>query len=55
MTDEDNMAHALSLARAAGEAGEVPVGALVLGPEGEVLGDGDLWGMDWFVAGVSGQ
>lgn len=23
--------------------------------EGEVLGDGDLWGMDWFVDGVSGQ
>lgn len=22
---------------------------------GEVLGDGDLWGMDWFVEGVSGQ
>lgn len=23
--------------------------------EGEVLGDGDLWGMDWFVDGVTGQ
>ena len=22
---------------------------------GEVLGDGDLWGMDWFVEGVTGQ
>jgi basic membrane protein A and related proteins len=22
---------------------------------GEVLGDGDLWGMDWFVSGVTGQ
>jgi basic membrane protein A and related proteins len=24
-------------------------------PEGEVLGDGDLWGMDWFVSGVINQ
>ena len=23
--------------------------------DGEVLGDGDLWGMDWFVNGVTGQ
>ena len=31
------MARALELARTAGEAGEVPVGAVVLSPEGTVL------------------
>ena len=34
------MREALSLARQAGEAGEIPVGCLVLGPDGEVLGEG---------------
>ena len=33
------MARALELARAAGEAGEVPVGAVVLSPEGAVLAE----------------
>ena len=34
------MQHALQLAREAAAAGEIPVGALVLGPDGEVLGTG---------------
>ena len=34
------MDEALALARAAGEAGEVPVGALVISPSGEVVGRG---------------
>lgn len=34
---EAAMDRALDLARTAGEAGEVPVGAVVLGPDGEVL------------------
>ncbi|MGC5628142.1 tRNA adenosine(34) deaminase TadA [Georgenia sp. Z1344] len=34
------MARALELARAAGAAGDVPVGAVVLGPDGSVLGEG---------------
>ena len=34
------MRRALDLARAAGEAGDVPVGAVVLGPDGAVLGEG---------------
>lgn len=36
----DAMSRALELARAAALEGEVPVGALVLGPAGEVLGEG---------------
>ena len=34
------MARALELARAAGESGEVPVGAVVLGPDGSPVGVG---------------
>lgn len=34
------MLRALELARAAGAAGDVPVGAVVLGPDGAVLGEG---------------
>lgn len=34
------MAEALGLARAAGEAGEVPVGAVLVGPDGAVIGRG---------------
>lgn len=34
------MAAALQLARDAGEAGEVPVGAVVVDPEGRVIGEG---------------
>jgi len=37
---EENMRAALALAREAAEAGEIPVGCLVLGPDGEVLGEG---------------
>ena len=37
MTDDEAMAVALAEAAAAAEAGEVPVGAVVLGPDGEVL------------------
>ena len=40
--DEDVTAvrHALRLAAAAGAAGEVPIGAVVLAPDGEVIGSG---------------
>ncbi|WP_299446360.1 nucleoside deaminase [uncultured Phycicoccus sp.] len=34
------MRHALALAGQAGRAGDVPVGAVVVGPSGEVLGEG---------------
>ncbi|WP_061961149.1 tRNA adenosine(34) deaminase TadA [Demequina flava] len=34
------MREALALARAAGQAGDVPVGAVVLGPEGDIVGSG---------------
>lgn len=34
------MARALALARAAGAAGEVPVGAVITGPDGELLAEG---------------
>jgi tRNA(Arg) A34 adenosine deaminase TadA len=38
MSDEAVMAHALALARAAGEAGEAPIGAVVLDPaKGEII------------------
>ena len=37
---EEAMRSALALAREAAGEGEIPVGALVLGPEGEVLGRG---------------
>ena len=37
---EEAMDKALALAREAADEGEIPVGALVLGPEGEVLGRG---------------
>ncbi|GGY49964.1 tRNA adenosine(34) deaminase TadA [Parvularcula lutaonensis] len=40
MNDEDAMTRALELARAAAERDEVPVGALVLGPDGAVLAEG---------------
>jgi len=37
---EQNMSRALALARTAFERGEVPVGAVVIGPDGAVLGRG---------------
>ncbi|HXE30941.1 MAG TPA: tRNA adenosine(34) deaminase TadA [Terriglobales bacterium] len=40
MTDSEWMREAIRLAEAAELAGEVPVGAVVLGPEGELLGRG---------------
>lgn len=41
MTDETHMRRALELAREAAEAGEVPVGAVIVDPQtGEVLGEG---------------
>lgn len=39
-SERDAMARALELARTAAAEGEIPVGALVLGPAGEVLGEG---------------
>jgi tRNA(Arg) A34 adenosine deaminase TadA len=39
MTDEEAMDRALELARIGAERGEVPVGAVLLGPEGEVLAE----------------
>jgi tRNA(adenine34) deaminase len=40
VTDEEAMAIALGEAAAAGEAGDVPVGAVVLGPDGDELARG---------------
>lgn len=40
MTREDYMRRALALARMAGAAGDVPVGCVVAGPDGRVLGEG---------------
>ena len=40
MTREDYMAFALELAREAAEHGEVPVGCVVAGPDGAVIGRG---------------
>lgn len=40
VTDESAMARALALAAEAAAAGEIPVGALVAGPDGRVLGEG---------------
>lgn len=40
MTREDCMRRALALARAAGEAGDIPVGCLITGPDGAILGEG---------------
>ena len=40
MDREDYMREALALAREAAEAGEVPVGCVLVGPEGELLGRG---------------
>lgn len=40
MQREEGMRLALALAREAGEAGEVPVGCVVTGPDGTVLGRG---------------
>ena len=40
MTREESMDLALALAREAAEHGEVPVGCVVVGPKGEVLGRG---------------
>ena len=37
---ESSMDRALELARQAAEEGEIPVGCLVLGPDGEILGQG---------------
>lgn len=39
-SDVDAVRRALELARRAGDAGEVPIGAVVIGPDGEVLGSG---------------
>lgn len=38
--DEEYMLKALALAQKAAELGEVPVGALVVSPDGEVIGEG---------------
>lgn len=38
--DDAALAHALSWASAAGERGEVPIGAVVVSPSGEVIGAG---------------
>jgi tRNA(adenine34) deaminase len=38
--NERNMAEALALAREAADAGEIPVGCVVLGPDGQVIGRG---------------
>ena len=40
MTREDYMSQALALAREAAVAGEVPVGCVIAGPDGEILGRG---------------
>ena len=40
MTREEAMSQALELAREAAEAGEVPVGCVVTGPDGRVIGRG---------------
>lgn len=40
MEREEYMALALALAREAAQAGEVPVGAVVIGPGGQVIGQG---------------
>ena len=40
MTHEEYMSLALELAREAAACGEVPVGALVVGPDGEMIGRG---------------
>ena len=40
MTREDYMAMALELAREAAEKGEVPVGCVIAGPDGSVIGRG---------------
>ncbi len=40
MTREDYMAMALDLAREAAEKGEVPVGCVIAGPDGSVIGRG---------------
>lgn len=40
MTDEEAMERALDLAREAASRGEVPVGAVVLDPQGELLAEG---------------
>lgn len=40
MTREDCMRHALTLARGAGEAGDIPVGCIITGPDGSVIGAG---------------
>jgi tRNA(adenine34) deaminase len=37
---DDAMGQALELARAAGRAGEIPVGALVIGPDSSIIGVG---------------
>ncbi|MEM7730433.1 MAG: tRNA adenosine(34) deaminase TadA [Pseudomonadota bacterium] len=38
MTDEEGMRRALALAEAAAAAGEVPVGAIIVAPDGKVVG-----------------
>ena len=40
MTREDYMAQALALAKEAADAGEVPVGCVIAGPDGAVIGRG---------------
>lgn len=40
MEHEDYMREALALAREAAEHGEVPVGCVIVGPEGAVIGEG---------------
>ena len=40
MTDESNMAHALELAQVAAEAGETPIGCVIVDGAGEVIAEG---------------
>ena len=40
MTREDCMRRALELAREAGQAGDIPVGCVITGPDGSVIGEG---------------
>ncbi|WP_235503395.1 tRNA adenosine(34) deaminase TadA [Aeromicrobium sp. Root495] len=40
MNDVDHMWRALALARAAQNAGDVPIGALVVAPDGNIIGEG---------------
>lgn len=40
MIDEDYMSHAIQLAQKAANEGDIPVGAIVVSPSGEIIGQG---------------